>query len=210
MSGILLLCRHGNTFNKGDKVFMVGSRHDMELTKEGREQAESLGDALNRARLIPERIIAGPLKRTVEFAEIILTKLSSDSKSEQSSARIDNRLLELDYGEWEGLSDPEIKARWGEESFKLWQEQGIRPAGVTFSPSADHLEREARDVLEEQAGLAGCALLVTSSGRLREFSRVLGHGPKKVRTGHLCILKYEAGDGWKMIEWDVGAGVLEK
>ena len=121
MSGILLLCRHGNTFNKGEKVFMVGSRNDMELTKEGREQAESLGDALNHANLIPERIIAGPLKRTVEFAEIIRTKLSSDSKSEQSSARIDNRLRELDYGEWEGLSDPEIKARWGEESFKLWQ-----------------------------------------------------------------------------------------
>jgi probable phosphoglycerate mutase len=178
----------------------------MELTKEGREQAASLGDALNRVRLIPERIIAGPLKRTVEFSEIVQTKL----KFERKAALIDDRLRELDYGEWEGLSDAEIKARWGEESFELWQEQGIRPVGVTFSPSADDLESEARDVLEEQAGLGGCALLVTSNGRLREFSRVLGHGPKKVRTGHLCILKYEAGDGWKVIEWDVGAGELEK
>jgi len=206
MSGTLILCRHGNTFNKGDKVFMVGARHDLELTKEGREQAASLGDALNHANLIPERIIAGPLKRTVEFAEIVQTKL----RFERKAALIDDRLRELDYGEWEGLSDAEIKARWGEESFKLWQEQGIRPVGVTFSPSADDLEHEAREVLAEQAELGGSALLVTSNGRLREFSRALGHGPKKVRTGHLCILKYEASDGWKVIEWDVGAGELKK
>jgi len=168
----------------------------------------SLGDALNKANLVPERIVAGPLKRTVEFAQIIQTMFGGEFKSEQRIVRTDNRLRELDFGEWEGLSDPEIKARWGEDSFKLWQEQGIRPAGVSFLPSADDLDRETREVLVAQAGLGGCALLVTSNGRLREFSRVLGHGPKKVGTGHLCVLRYEDGDGWKVIKWDVGPSEL--
>ena len=43
---LLLLARHGNTFNKGDKIVWVGARTDLPLTAKGREQALALGQAL--------------------------------------------------------------------------------------------------------------------------------------------------------------------
>ncbi len=68
---LLLLARHGNTFNKGDKVVWVGARTDLPLTAKGREQAQALGEALAPFAPRIKRVIAGPLLRTNEQAAII-------------------------------------------------------------------------------------------------------------------------------------------
>jgi broad specificity phosphatase PhoE len=197
MRRLVVLCRHGNTFNAGEKVVMVGAGQDLELTAVGRAQAVALGQALKRNGLIPKRILAGPLCRTREFAEIV-TELVGLS----CGVTIDDRLIELDYGAWGGLSDDEIRSQWGDESLRRWQNDGVRPAGVTFIPSKAQLEREVREVLSELSTVEGISLVVTSNGRLRECARIVGAVPSKVRTGHLSLLELLPSGSWNVICWD--------
>ena len=76
---LLLLARHGNTFNKGDKVVWVGARTDLPLTAKGREQAQALGQALVPFAPQIKRVISGPLLRTREHAAILCEALKTPS-----------------------------------------------------------------------------------------------------------------------------------
>ena len=203
MRRILVLCRHGNTFNPGEKVVMVGAQQDMPLTPVGKAQAMAIGQALKNRSLIPQRIIAGPLRRTRECAEII-----SELVRMTVGIAIDERLTELNYGAWGGLSDDEIRQQWGDEPLARWQAEAIRPEGVTFIPGESELASEAREVLRECAAFEGVTLMVTSNGRLREFARVLGSAPHKVRTGHVCVLECSSSGDWQVLCWDCEPAAL--
>ncbi len=76
---LLLLARHGNTFNKGDKVVWVGARTDLPLTAKGREQAQALGQALVPFAPQIKRVVSGPLLRTREHAAVICEALKAPS-----------------------------------------------------------------------------------------------------------------------------------
>ncbi len=67
---LLLLARHGNTFEPSDKVVWVGARTDLPLTAKGREQAAALGEGLQPMKSAIKRIVSGPLQRTREHAGI--------------------------------------------------------------------------------------------------------------------------------------------
>jgi broad specificity phosphatase PhoE len=105
MKPLVILCRHGNTFERGDKVVMVGAREDLPLTARGVEQAQELAEVLAARNIVPSRIIAGPLQRTRVFAENVQVVTKSSAVIE-----IDSRLIEFDYGAWSGLSNEEIVA----------------------------------------------------------------------------------------------------
>lgn len=203
MRRLVVLCRHGNTFNAGEKVVMVGAGQDLALTVVGKAQAASVGQALKQVGLIPQRVVAGPLRRTREFADIV-----SELVGGSLNVTIDNRLTELDYGAWGGLSDEEIRQQWGDESLRRWQSEGVRPTGVAFAPSEEQLEHEVRDILRELSILEGITLVVTSNGRLRECARILSGAPSKVRTGHLCVLELLPSGSWNVVCWDCGPGQL--
>jgi broad specificity phosphatase PhoE len=205
MRRIAVLGRHGNTFEAGEKVVMVGAREDLPLTEAGRNQARAVGLAL--APLCSEfgseigSVRAGPLRRTRDFASLILETLAL---SKQVS--IDQRLVELDYGEWSGLSDPEIVALSGSTAaLKAWQERGERPVGVSFTPSAEELERETCALLDDLSVQDGLSIVITSNGRLREVGRLLSQDPQrswKVGTGKLCVLEY-VNRSWRILGWDI-------
>jgi broad specificity phosphatase PhoE len=76
---LLLLARHGNTFDKGDKVVWVGASTDLPLTAKGREQAQALGQALTPYAGQIKRVISGPLLRTCDAAAIICEALNAPS-----------------------------------------------------------------------------------------------------------------------------------
>jgi probable phosphoglycerate mutase len=101
----LILTRHGQAA-AGD--VMLGGQLDMPLTREGLEEAEALARRLTGVRI--DRIIASPMLRALETAQTIATG---------RPVEVDERLRELDYGRWEGLTaaeiearDPELRARW--------------------------------------------------------------------------------------------------
>ena len=212
MTAVLILCRHGNTFATGEKVVMVGAHQDLPLTDEGMRQASDVGAALRGIATRVRRIISGPLKRTKVYADVL-----KRSSGISASISIDERLIELDYGAWNGLSNDEIVALSGEESLREWHERGIRPAHVQFSPSESSVTQEVSELLRESERHAGVTVIVTSNGRLREFRRLAEASSAstggqrvdgKVRTGGSCVL-VASDRGLKIIAWNCDSNGLE-
>jgi len=201
MRSVVILCRHGNTFEKGDKVVMVGAREDLPLTSHGLEQARAVGVAFVSSKVTPARILSGPLQRTKVFAEQVRSEIGASAPVE-----IDERLIEFDYGAWSGLSNEEIAALSGQSALDAWQERSERPNGITFVPSTEQARTEAAALMNELAKDEGVCLVVTSNGRLREFGQLLNAASSvpsyKVKTGHACLLLRE-GPKWRILGWDV-------
>ncbi len=105
---MITLVRHGQTAaNRGG---LLQGRADVPLTDLGHEQASLLAAALSVA---PARVIASPLGRALGTAAPIAARFGLE-------VEIDERLVELDYGEWDqrSFSDvtPEEWRRWHAES----------------------------------------------------------------------------------------------
>jgi broad specificity phosphatase PhoE len=94
----LLLTRHGLP-DAGQDVWL-GSQLDVALRPEGRRQAEALARRLAGVRI--DRIFSSPMLRALETAQIVATG---------RPVEVDDRLIERDYGRWEGLTNAEIEAR---------------------------------------------------------------------------------------------------
>jgi probable phosphoglycerate mutase len=201
----LFLCRHGNTFNDGDKVVMVGAGQDLPLTEKGRSQAREIGEALKSSGVAISSVRTAPLKRTLETARVISAILDPSMQP-----IIDTRLTELDYGEWGGLSDQEIALRWGASVLADWHTRSIRPQGIEFSPSQEQLESEVALLLNEISQQDSSALVVTSNGRLRTIGKLISHDVSqswKVGTGKMCVLEWHD-DAWAIVAWDCAPATL--
>ena len=84
--------RHGETdWNVLNKVC---GRTEVELTEKGKMQAAVLADILKDKKI--DIIIASPMKRAVDTSRIIAEKCGS-------AVEIDDRLIEQDYGIYEGV-----------------------------------------------------------------------------------------------------------
>jgi broad specificity phosphatase PhoE len=97
-SALLFLARHGET------EWTVTRRHtgntDVPLTPVGELQAVELGQLLTGVE--PDRVLSSPLTRAVATARLA----GFEDRVEQVAA-----LREFDYGEYEGLTSDEIRAK---------------------------------------------------------------------------------------------------
>ena len=199
---LILMARHGNTFGPGDTPVWVGAREDLPLVESGEAQARALGEALRDAPLKPARILSGPLKRTRRAAEIIAELTGFDA-----SIEIDERLKEIDYGNWGGKSDDQIIAEFGEAALSVWRDQHRRPPRADWSPPEDVLKADAAAVLADAAKGDAPALILTSNGVLRYMHAAL-EGPAsdaKVKTGRLCAARFDGARGERIL-WNVPPG----
>jgi probable phosphoglycerate mutase len=102
----LYVLRHGETAWNTERR-MQGMR-DSDLTERGRLQAQAMGRALRReldGADEPTVFLRSPLGRARETADIIGRELGLDP----GQWRDDKRLVELGYGDWEGLSWKDIQ-----------------------------------------------------------------------------------------------------
>ena len=89
----LFVARHGQTvWNSLDKISGIT---DVDLTGQGREQARELARQMEGKEI--DIIIASPLKRAIDTANIVAEICHVD-------VVIDDRLIEQNYGIYEGLS----------------------------------------------------------------------------------------------------------
>src|SRR5437016_5607384 len=104
----MFLVLHGQT--EWNAQGRVQGHLNSPLTNLGRQQAATVGRTL-RARLPrPESvpIISSPLGRTLETARIVAAGLGCDARTIQT-----NELLkEVFLGQWEGMTNAEVAARW--------------------------------------------------------------------------------------------------
>ncbi|NLJ90461.1 MAG: histidine phosphatase family protein [Clostridiales bacterium] len=108
MRTILYLVRHGET--EWNKEYRFQGRTDIPLSKEGMIQAEKVGQRLKDKFDV---IYTSPLTRAVQTAEII-------SKTSSMSPIIYDNLIEVDFGEWEGLTFEQVERDYAKE-YKLWK-----------------------------------------------------------------------------------------
>ena len=128
----LLLVRHGNTFGPGDRVSWVGRGEDLPLVESGRAQARALGATLRAAGWSPTAAVSGALARQTEHLAI--------ATGGAPAPRVDERLDEVDYGAWGGLTTAEIEERFGAESVAAWNERSEVPTGAGWPEDRRDLE----------------------------------------------------------------------
>lgn len=109
---IVYLIRHGETdFNV---AYRLQGHYQTSINARGREQARHcaglLRDLFEREQRRPDdcAYVSSPLRRACETMELVRTALGLTP----AAAPLDDRLMEIGYGEWEGMTLPEIQARY--------------------------------------------------------------------------------------------------
>jgi broad specificity phosphatase PhoE len=146
----IYLVRHGATPLTAEDRFSgdIG----VELSDEGRAQAERLGDRLQREGITA--IYCSPLSRTVETAAIIGRSCGVEPQSRDG-------LREIGHGHWEGLSRRDVETRFADE-YAQWSEDPF-----TFAPAGGEsgvvvLARALPTLREIVVRHAGARVLIVS------------------------------------------------
>ena len=186
----LMLARHGET------EWSASGRHtgstDLPLTEEGRRRAGSLATGL-RGRSFA-LVLTSPLRRAIETCE--LAGLAE-------GAQIRNDLREWDYGDYEGITTPEIQAR--RPGWSLGRD------GCPNGETAADVGLRADRVVAEVRAADGDSIAFGHGHMLRVLTaRWLELGPEDgallaLDTGALCALGYEH-DSPVIARWNQLAG----
>ncbi|GHU30173.1 hypothetical protein FACS1894152_8470 [Bacilli bacterium] len=202
----LVVVRHGNTFDKGQKVVRVGLKTDMPLSSSGQEQAVALGRYLKLTRLLPDKVFSGKLCRTHETAEIALR---------EAGIHCDVKKLgifnEVDYGPDEGKTEEELIERIGADALELWNSSAILPPDWIFDDKlavrnwcsfASMVEKKYQDKI---------VMVFTSNGIARFSPYITGDFDSfakkfdiKMSTGAISIFEKNGKEtNWNAVEWNL-------
>ena len=147
----LALVRHGAT--AWTLTGRYQGRADPPLCAQGFTEAASLAASLGNHAI--GRIVTSPLQRARQTAALLA------AAARLPSPRIDDDLSEIDYGAWEGLTQPEVKASWP-GLLRAWKHT---PEAVRFpgGESLEELRQRVRAALAawQPATGAHAVLLVT-------------------------------------------------
>lgn len=198
--GDLLLVRHGETEWSRDGRHT--GRTDLPLTGVGEDQARALAPVLAGRRIAT--VLCSPLQRAVRTAELALPG--------RRGTVLEPRLQEWDYGGYEGLTTPEIRA--DRPGWDLWHD-GV-PAGGPGHPgetlaAVGHRCDEVLAVADAARQEAdGDVLLVAHGHVLRVLTaRRLGQHPAagslyRLETATLSVLGTEH-DRPVLLGWNIPA-----
>ncbi|MBN1173135.1 MAG: histidine phosphatase family protein [Micromonosporaceae bacterium] len=169
----LIIWRHGQTeWNAGGRV---QGHADIDLTEAGAAQAAAAAERL--AALGPTRIVSSDLRRAADTAAALAAVTGLP-------VALDSRLRERYYGPWQGLTGPEIIARWPEEHAR-WR-AGHPSIGLGIE-TLDDLAKRASVVVSEVVAENEVVVLATHGGTARQAcGAVLGWPEQPIRT--LCGL----------------------
>jgi ribonuclease H / adenosylcobalamin/alpha-ribazole phosphatase len=137
----MILLRHGETPLSAERRF--AGRRDIPLTAAGLLQAEAAARRL-AARGGIDAIVTSPLQRARLTAEAV-------AAASGAPVRIDDAWIEMDFGEWEGLSYAEAAGRWPDE-MAGWLRDSLAapPGGESLTATAHRVLPALRRVLDTQ------------------------------------------------------------
>ncbi len=208
----IICARHGNTFAPGERVVWVGRFQDLPLASSGEEQAKRLAAMLAKERIVPSAIFCAPLQRTRRHAAIVSERLGL-----KTAPNLDERLTEIDYGDWAGLTNEEVETKLHQgDDQRNWYDNMAWPKRSNWGGS----ETEIRAGVDAFLGMLrskfesrATVLVVSSNGILRYFAMAAAGAearsdarfPFKMRTGNFGILR-DTGDKYVIVSWDVAPG----
>lgn len=178
----IYLIRHGET--EWSKTKQHTGRSDIPLTEHGEAQAKSLAPRLAQVEF--SKVYVSPLKRAQRTCELA---------GFRDKAELTDDLYEWDYGEFEGLTTPQIR-----EQIPGWN---LFSGGVKGGETINEVAQRADSILEKAAQFEGNIALFSSG----HISRVIGARwldlpPQSsqllaLSTASVSILGYE--HEWKVI-----------
>lgn len=174
----LWLVRHGAT--EWSENGRHTGRTDVPLLTRGEDEARALVPRLDRHDFA--LVLTSPLRRARETARL----------AGYPDAQVDEHLLEWDYGDYEGLTTPEIRAR--RPGWTIWN--GDLPGGETSA----QVETRVRAVITRCTSAAGDVLLFAHGHVLRALTAVyLGFGARAgaqfaLETATINVLGHERED----------------
>jgi len=121
----IILVRHGQT--EWNRIERFRGRIDLELNPTGLDQAHKTAIRIHKSWK-PDAIYSSPLKRAIQTASAV-AELTHNQVEQVSE------LIDIDYGEWQGLSPEEARLRWPDQIDAWYQhpEQAIIPGGETLT-----------------------------------------------------------------------------
>jgi broad specificity phosphatase PhoE len=174
---VLYYVRHGETdLNVEGRL---QGRRDTVLNAHGRQQAAEcaaiLKDLFARDRRRPQNFeyISSPLKRARETMEVLRATLGLEPLGYQT----DDRLVEIAYGEWEGLTLPEIETR---SAGILAQRE--RDKWDFAPPGGESYRQLAARIGAWYAGLAHDTVVAAHGGGIRALMALLNVVPEEQAT----------------------------
>ncbi len=179
---MIYLVRHGQT--ELNRSHALQGRSDLPLTPEGERQADEVGAWLRSRGVRFTSVWSSPLIRAVQTAR----RIASDAVP-----RLDNRLLEMDYGPYEGMDlrspPPEILA-----FFRDFAHQPAPPGMEQLSSVVERLGRFLEE-LRPTAG-EGDVLVTTHAIAMKgalEYLTPDSHGSYWSRNiGNCAVFTFEA------------------
>jgi len=136
----LFIARHGQT--EWNREGRLQGWEDAPLTDKGIEQAEALRERLTEEDI--DEVYCSPLGRTKKTAEIIL-------EGNDLSIKEDERIKEINMGEWEGTKGEEIKKRFPKLYSDFWERPHlyIPISGESFHDLKERVIPFIEEVLEK-------------------------------------------------------------
>lgn len=190
---VLLVIRHGNTFEEGETPRRIGARTDLQLTQEGRRQLARLRQFFEQEGIVPERVYSSPLQRTLQSAALLTT-----------SYEILEFLREIYHGLDENKTDEEVIRRIGAKALHDWETKSILPMGWTADILGIRQGWNGLKKLSRDNG--GVWAAVTSGGIARFALDGVENAPevRKLSTGAYGKLVYHADRGvWFCEGWNL-------
>lgn len=135
-----LVIRHGQS-EVTDRL--SGRAPDIHLNREGRKQAEDLSIMIEKYPL--DYIISSPIQRTIETAEIIAARFNK-------AVIIDDSFIEIDFGEWTGLTWKELDQLKAWNYFNNFRSNTRIPGGELFTEVQSRMINGVKKLAYEYPG----------------------------------------------------------
>ncbi|MES4908258.1 MULTISPECIES: bifunctional RNase H/acid phosphatase [unclassified Streptomyces] len=185
-----VLLRHGETALTPEKRFSGSGGGDPELSPVGRRQAELVAAAL-AARGTIQVVVSSPLRRCVETAEAVASRIGVD-------VHVEEGLRETDFGAWEGLTFAEVRERHPDDLQAWLASSKAAPTGggESFAAVARRVALTRDKLIARHAGRT--VLLVTHVTPIKTLVRLaLGAPPEslfrmEISAASLSALAYYA------------------
>ncbi|QGG46886.1 alpha-ribazole phosphatase [Heliorestis convoluta] len=177
------LIRHGETEWNLNRRYQGHS--DIALSEQGRYQAQQLLRRLAHENI--DVLYASDLGRAVETAQII-------ASAHQKEVQLDQRFRECHFGQWEGLTFPEIEKAYPQE-IETWRKrpgQLLVPGGESFALLQVRAYEALLDVVAKHKG---------------ENIAIVAHGGT-IRTLLCAILDLDLDRAWQLKQDNTALNII--
>ncbi|MBS3899030.1 MAG: histidine phosphatase family protein [Dethiobacter sp.] len=185
--------RHGETV--WNREFRLQGSSDVELSAEGRRQADCLAARLSER---PDKIFTSSLRRAQTFSAPLASRFALEPT-------VLPELREISFGRWEGMRyadmDDEMQAL-----FERWCADPVNtcpPGGEEGTSFAQRVQKAVNIIMADTAA-TGTALLVTHGGVIRvAVAMLMGMPPAaaaclQIDTASVTVLEYLSGQ-WRLV-----------